>query len=60
MGFTCILYTNIILDCRYWDFNSNFQKLKLVPFFHSLPNDKVLEWSKFKAFADWQKKKINN
>ena len=23
MGFTCILYTNIILDGRYWDFKSS-------------------------------------
>ena len=29
----------MVLDGRYWDSNS-------------LPNDNILDWSKFKAFAD--------
>ena len=39
MGFTCILYTNIILDGRYWDFKY-------------LANDISFRGSKLKAFAD--------
>ena len=47
MGLTCILQTNIILDGRYWDFNS-------------LPDNKFLGWSKLKQTADDILKCIQN
>ena len=39
MGFTCILLTNTFLIGRYWDFNSS-------------TNDKILDKSKLKGFAE--------
>ena len=60
MGFTCILYTNIVLHGRYGTLKLA-KDLKSYPIGDCFdrtdpyPNNKILDWSKLKEFLDENK-----